>query len=171
VADVSVDILADNLVRLLNDMADLQSELTALMQQKIDSVKKADVGALEQVNARELALIGRAVERDGLRRQLMKKILRGLGLEPGATMRLTELAGHFREPVRSRLLVASSGLKAKLKVLERTRVKATLVTEAMLLHLRDVLNVMTRGHSESDVYARTGKPADASSANVFEAVG
>lgn len=170
-ADVSMDILADNLVRLLNDMADLQGELTALMQHKIDAVKKADVGGLEQANAREIALINRAIERDGLRRQLMKRILNGLGRDENESMRLSTLAEHFREPMRSRLLVASSGLKVKLKNVERARVKSTLVTQAMLLHLNDVLNVMTRGHADSDVYARSGKPADTTSANVFEAVG
>lgn len=170
-ADVNVDILADNLVRLLNDLADLQGELTSVMQQKIETIKKADIAALEQANARELALINRAVERDGLRRQLTRRILSGLGLEESERLRLSEIAEHFREPMRSRLLVASSGLKAKLQAVERTRVKTTLITQAMLLHLHDVLNVVTRGQADPDVYAPSGKRADASSANVFEAVG
>ncbi len=170
-AKVSVDILVDNLVRLLNHLAELQGELTALMQQKIEVVKKADVDALEELNAKELALINHIAERDGLRRQMMKRIHEGLGVDENRTMRLSELAGYFREPMRSRLLVASSGLKAKLKTLERARLKSTLVTESMLSHLHDVLHVMTRGHSDPETYAPNGRRADDSSANVFEAVG
>jgi hypothetical protein len=143
------------------------------MRSKLDAVKRADSDAIASITSREHHLAGRATERDGLRRQITKLIVDGLGLADvdAKSLKLTALAEHFTEPRRSQLLVAAAGLREKLQEIERTRVTTTLVTQEMLKHLREVIAVMRGGGDSSDVYGRSGKTQSAGQAAVFEAVG
>jgi hypothetical protein len=173
VSDASVDKLARDLVRLLQDQMALHGELAMLMRHKLDAIKQADSSRIQSITAREEVLADRATERDGLRRQITKRILGGLGrdAEEHRSIRLTELAELLGEPRRSQLLVVAAGLKEKAEEIDRARVATTLITQEMLKHLREVLAVMTDGGERADVYSRTGQRQQAVSANVFEAVG
>lgn len=168
----NLDVLAKNLARLLAQMVELHGELATLMRGKLDAVRRADSDRMQSITAREQMLTERVVEREGLRRQITRHIIEGLGLDPAehAGIRLTDLAEYLPEPRRSQLLVAAAGLKDKLAEIERIRVTTTLVTQEMLKHMEEVFAVMTAGPA-ADVYSRSGRPAKPGSANVFEAVG
>jgi hypothetical protein len=165
--------LANDLVRLLKQQIGLQSEIASHMQGKIEAMKKADSDRIHSILARESVLLERAAEREGLRRQLIRKLASELEIETGEEqkLRLSELAEHFSEPLRSELLTASAGMKRKLQEIERTRDTMTLITKGMLEHLQDVIRVMTAGAVDPDIYSRTGKKNARTEANVFEAVG
>ena len=172
-ASVSVDILVRNLVRLLNDQVARHGELASLMEAKLEAVKQADSDRIRELTAAEMALVERATEREGLRRQITARILDNLGLRDVDVreLRLSELATYLDEPLRSQILVAASGLKIKVKQVERRRLTNALVTEAMIVHLGEVLSVMTRGGVNPDVYLPSGRRPAAGPAEVFEAVG
>ena len=173
VASRGVDVLARDLVRLLKDLTGLYGELAMHMRNKLEAIKQADSDQIQSITAREVVLANRASEREGLRRQITRRILEGLGLpaDPGRGLRLTALAESFLEPLRSQLLVAAAGLRDRLEEIDRMRIKTTLITQEMLKHLGEVLTVMRSGGKGTDVYLRSGRREQAARANVFEAVG
>jgi len=173
VASREVEILVRDLVRLLKDLSGLYSELAMHMQNKFDAMKRADSSQMEAITAREMVLAGRVSEREGLRRQITRRIVEGLGLdsEQAKTTTLTSIAGYLAEPIRSQLLVTAAGLKSKLDEVERLRAKSAMVTQEMLKHLGEVFSVMRSGGQGADVYSRRGQREQAGPANVFEAVG
>ncbi len=181
-----VDLLARDLVRLLSDLGSLHGDLANLMRAKLEAMKVADSDTIQSITARELLLAERAAEREGLRRQITSRILVGLGMvaEPakgnagrqkGAAasapaITLNELAELFPEPRRSQLLVSAAGLREKVTEIDRLRTTTSMVTDAMLNHLSEVLKVMSAGLG-CDVYSRSGQRQRSGVAAVFEAVG
>lgn len=169
----SVDLLARDLARLLHDLAVMHGELARMMSEKLDAIRTADAQRITDITAQEMSLAAKVRERDGLRRQITRRIVEGLGLaeQPGVQTRLSELAERFSEPRRSQLLSAAEGLKAVLQKMEELRIVTTLVSQEMLKHLGAVLVSMTSGGPGNDVYGRTGQKQRSNAAHVFEAVG
>jgi len=173
VAAKEVDLLAKDLVRLLADLGGLHGEMAMHMRDKLEAIKQADADRIQSITARELLLADRVAEREGLRRQIAARIVRGLGLEAGEgqSPSLTELAEHFGEPRRSQLLVAAAGLREKLHEIARVQARTSLITQQMLKHLGAVLDVMRSGGVNTDIYSRSGTRQRSGPASVFEAVG
>ncbi len=172
-SDSQADVLANNLARLLSHMLELHGELAALMRSKLDAIKRADSDQIQSLTAREMMLAERIREREGLRRQITRRVVKSLNLDPAEdeAIRLTALAEYFPEPRRSQLLVAAAGLRERLEEIERMRVTTTLITREMLKHMEEVFSVMTAGSTGADVYSRSGERQRAGSTSVFEAVG
>jgi len=173
VDEPSVDILAHDLVRLLSDLTELHGELAMHMHNKLDAIKAADTDRITSITAREMVLAERAMEREGLCRQITRQMLAGLGLAGALTepVGLPDLAERLSEPRRSQLLVAAAGLRTRLQEIERMRVTTTLITQEMLKHVGEVISAMTSGGSSHDAYGRTGQRPGPNPARVFEAVG
>ncbi len=172
-SESSVDILAHDLVRLLSDLTELHGELAMHMRNKLDAIKAADTDRITSISAREMVLAERAMEREGLRRQITRQMLIGLGLAKSLTepVKLSDLAERLSEPRRSQVLVAAAGLRARLQEIEQMRVTTTLVTQEMLKHVGEVISAMTSGGSGNGAYGRTGECQGPVPARVFEAVG
>lgn len=173
VARASVDNLARDLVRLLNEMVGIHGELAMHMRSKLDAIKRADPDRIQSITAREAVLVRKAAERENLRRLITQRILGELGLDGGKTgkTRLTEFAECLDEPRRSQVLVAAAGLRDRLQEIERTRAITTLISQEMLKHMREVLAVMTGGSERAELYSRSGRRQQGAAAAVFEAVG
>jgi len=173
VRDVKVDIWVRELVRLISDMTHLHDDLAGQMRDKLDAIRQADSDRIEAITARESKLAGRLAEREGLRRQLTRRIVNGLGLDGQVdeTIRLTALAEYLDEPRRSQLLVSAMGLKEKAEHIERLVATTKQVTEAMLEHMQEIFTVMTSGGPTNGGYSRVGRRENAKAASVFEAVG
>ena len=172
-SEPSVDSLARDLVRLLSDLTELHGELAMHMRHKLDAIKAADTDRITSITAREMVLAERAMEREGLRRQITRQMLAGLGLGKSLSepVKLSDLAERLSEPRRSQVLVAAAGLRARLQEIEQMRVTTTLVTQEMLKHVGEVISAMTSGGSSNDAYERTGQRHGPVPARVFEAVG
>lgn len=172
-ASRDADILVRDLIRLLNSLLTLHGDLAAVMREKIEAMKQADSDRIAALTAQETQLVNRAVEREGFRRQLMRRVLEVLGLDVVGheTVRLSQLAPHLHEPTRSLLLAAAEGLRGRLAEVESLRVTTVLITEHMLHHMREILSVMRSGGEATGVYSPTGQTGQRSVANVFEAVG
>lgn len=162
-----------DLIRLMGDLSTLHGELAMHMRNKLDAIKRADSDQVRSITARETTLAGRVQEREGLRRQLTDRIAEALGFEKGAgrSLRLNALAEKLPEPRRSQLLVVAAGLREKVREIESLNRTSELVTRTMLRHLSDVMQVMTAGLGNGDVYGHTGQRQPPRAANVFEAVG
>ena len=85
---------ADTLIRLMNDLISIHSEMITHMHRKLDAIKRADSDQMQSITAREMLLADRVAEREGLRKQVTKQILEGLKRDTGQyrTIRLTQLA-------------------------------------------------------------------------------
>jgi len=173
VAQLKADNLARELVRLLNDMSRLHEELAGLMRGKLEAIRRADSDTIQSITTGELVLANRLAEREGLRRDLVRNILRelGIGARKPQTLRMTELAECFAEPTRSRILVAATGLRVSLEEIERLSATTKMITGEMLRHMGEIIEVMTSGGSTTGVYSRAGSREASGRANVFEAVG
>ena len=168
-----VDVLARDLVRLLSELTELHGELAMHMRNKLDAIKAAETDRITSITAREMVLTERAMEREGLRRQIARQILIGLGLSKSMSepVKLSDLAERLPEPRRSQVLVAAAGLRTRLQEIEQMRVTTTLITQEMLNHIGEVISAMTSGGPSNDVYGRTGQHHGPAGAHVFEAVG
>ncbi len=173
VVDAKADNLARELARLLNDLSHLHDDLAGLMRTKLDAIRRADSDAIQSITSQEMVLTNRLSEREGLRRDLVRNILRELGEGPrtGRSIRMTELAERFAEPRRSQILVAATGLRARLEEIDRIRATTAMITEVMLKHMDQVFAVMTSGGATTGVYSRAGGRETSGRPNVFEAVG
>jgi hypothetical protein len=171
-ATANSDLLARDLARLLNDLGGLHAEMAGHMRDKLDAMRKADTERVSSITARELLLAEKVAEREGLRRQITRRLVETLGIRPAKaeTMRISELAGLFPEPRRSQLLTAATGLRRKVEELQRLHRTNTLVTQAVLRHLSEVFAAMCVGPA-TESYTRGGRCAQHSAASVFEAVG
>lgn len=172
-ADEKADNRANDLVRLLNEVAKLHDELAAAMRSKLEAIRRADSDAIQSITSRELLLARRIAEKEGLRRDLVRNVLRELGLDPRChqSMRMTELAEQFAEPGRSRILGAAAGLRARIEEIDRLRLTTRLISEAMLRHMDEIMTVMTSGVGTTGNYSRAGGRETSGRPSVFEAVG
>lgn len=171
--DRQVDILSRDLVRLVGELAHIHGELVMHMRSKLEAIKQADSDRVQSITAREMTLAGQIEERNGLRRQLVRKIGAALKLEEEGieSMRFSVLAEYLAEPRRSQLLVASAGLKEKVEEFERLRVTTTLITQEMLKHMQSVMEVITAGIGGASGYGSRGQRSTAATSGLFEAVG
>ena len=171
VADKMADRLARDLVQLLSGMMGIHRELAMHMREKLEAIKVADSDRMHSITAREMLLADRLREREGLRKQLTRRLMQELSIEVDPSMKLTALAERFPEPRRSQLLVTASGLRESLGQVEQLRVTTALISQEMLKHLAEVMAVMKGGVGGVDVYSRSGQRERAGVACVFEAVG
>jgi hypothetical protein len=167
------DALARDLVRLLTDLAGLHAEMAGHVREKLDAMRKADSERIAAITARELLLAEKVAEREGLRRQITRRIAEALGVQraEAETMRVGELADRLSEPRRSQLITAATGLRQRLEELQRLQKTNALVTQAVLKHLSEIMGVMCVGGPAMESYTRGGRRARQCAASVFEAVG
>lgn len=165
------DLLARDLARLLNDLAGLHGEMAGQMRDKFVAIRQADSERIQSITASEMALALRVAEREGLRRQITRRIIEALGLSRRVeSVRLNELAGWFREPRRGELMNAASSLRRQVEGLQRQQQINALITQEMVRHLGEVMAVM-RGGLSAESYSRRGRREQQAAASVFEAVG
>lgn len=169
----NIDLLARDLVRLLSELAGVHGEMAALGREKLAAMRKADSILTQSITAQELSAAEKAAEREGLRRQITRKLLEALGVDVrrAANIRLGELAELLAEPRRSRLLTAALGLRSKVEELQQIQRVTALTANEMLKHLGQVVAVMRGGGLAAESYTRGGRRAANATASVFEAVG
>jgi hypothetical protein len=174
-----MDRLAAELIERVGGLLELHTELSRLMQAKLEAIRGADSDRMQSITAREMLITGRIGERESDRRKTAAALVEVLGATSGdganpgggTNLRLTELAEYLPEPRRSQLLVMAAGLRDRLEEIERLRVTTTLITREVLRHMGEVFAVMRGGTATADVYSRTGARESTAGSGVFEAVG
>ncbi len=168
---LKADILARDLVRMLGQLCELYYELASRMRERLEAVRQADADRIQAAAAVEQELVGRLREREGLGRQLARRLAEATGHAAPRDATTSELAGRLPEPRRSQLLLAAAGLRDRVREVERLQAVLGLVTREMMVHLGQVLEVMRSGGRSSESYSRTGASQRVGTAGVFEAVG
>lgn len=170
---INTDALARDLVRLLADLSGLHADLAALAREKLAAMRQANSERITAITNQEAALAERLAEREGLRRQITRRIAESLGLPRAQAdaLRVSDLADLLAEPRRSQLLTAATGLRQKVEELQRIQRTNVLITHEMLKHMSEVIAVMCGQGAAAEYYTRGGRRAQPRTASVFEAVG
>lgn len=165
--------LARDLARLLTEMAGQYAELVACAREKIEAMRRADSEAMTAITGRELLLAQRIAQREGLRRQITRKLAECCGFERtrADALRIADLADRIEEPYRNGLLAAGAALRQNVEELQRLQQVSALITHEMLKHFGEVVLVMRGAGLATEHYTRGGRRAEQPSASVFEAVG
>ena len=162
-----------DLQRLLEQLCTLHEELFALIDSKVDSMRRADVQALTECSAREIALTQRLAERESVRGQLMDAIGVEFGMPGRAGRKLTvsQLAERLVEPQRGTLVAAADRLRGRVfKVMQANRMAGAVSLE-LLNHLRWVMNAVRPRPEKPAAYSVDGALVSSGPSALLELVG
>ncbi len=162
-----------DLQRLLEQLRALHEELFTLVDAKIAGMRRADVPALTECSAREIALIQRLTERESFRGQLMDAIGSEVGLPPRAcrAMSVSQLAERLEGPQRDALQAAADQLRrVVMKVTQANRVCGAVSLE-LVHHLRWVMAAVRPRDEKPNGYAGNGTLVGSDRAAFLELVG
>lgn len=162
-----------DLIKLLHVLRGLQEELLTVVQGRIDAMKRADIAGLSTLGGRELAIVKRIQEREGLRRQLMDAIGDELGLPSGTarTMTISQLAARVSPDAHDALRKAADDLRdVAMRTAQSNRI-AGVVAREILLHMKWVFAAVRPKDAPPVGYAGDGALVGRSDSRIFETVG
>ncbi|HEY3242052.1 MAG TPA: flagellar export chaperone FlgN [Phycisphaerae bacterium] len=130
----------DDLVVLLDRLTLLHAELLGSVQDKLQQMRAGSIEGMQSGAQREQALVARIAEQEGLRKQLMDVIGRGLGAagQRARSWTVSELADRLLEPQRGALLNAARRLRESIAEVARANRMAGLVAQEVLRHFRHI---------------------------------
>lgn len=143
----------DELVALMGGLEGLYGELTQLLESKVNAMRRADVECMSQLGAKEIALTQRMRDRDALRKQVLERIGKSIGLNSARSRTLTvsQLTAHLDEPKRATLMEAAKRLRTAVFRSARVGRLAGAVARDVLEHMRWVFaSVRPKGHSNHE---------------------
>ncbi len=162
-----------DLVTLLDQLREMYEEMLALIDQKIDAMRKADLDAMRVCQEAEQDLTRRVNEREGLRRQLMDAIGAELRLPPGAgrALSISQLTDKLGKSERAPTISAADRLKNTIaKVAQANRV-AGVISGEIVHHLRWVFAAVQPREEKPAAYSGAGVVVPRPGARLFETVG
>jgi len=161
-----------SLLESLNGLMTLHHELTQVVHEKVRRMRRADVDALRQSAAEEQTLVARIAEAEGVRRQLMEKAGRSLGMSAARARAMTvrQLAERLPEPIRGKLFAMAQSLQRTMSELTRANRIAGMASGRVLQHLGNVLTA-PEGNARGETYASENSGSACEKRRLFEAVG
>lgn len=141
------------LVTLMSGLETMYGELTQLLEAKVEAMRRADVEGMSQLGAKEIALTQRMHERDTLRKQVLERIGKSIGLNNARSRTLTvsQLTTHLDEPQRATLMDAAKRLRTAVFRSARVNRLAGAVARDVLEHMRWVFaSVRPKGQASGD---------------------
>jgi len=162
-----------DLQALIGELCELHDDLAALIQKKIDSMKRSDLKGMQELGAEESAVVERIHEREGLRRQLTDAVAEEMGLGPrsGRDLSVTELASHLKAEQAERLVDSAAGLRERVERVARINQVAGVISREVVRHLNWILGAVGRGRDGVVGYAGSGAPLGAPDGRILDAVG
>lgn len=162
-----------DLVRLLGGMTDLNEQLAVVLDEKIESMRRADVEAMGGCEQREGKLVDSLRERDGLRKQMMDGIGVELGLpaKAGRSLTLTQLGLRVNDAERATLASAGDRLKSAVTKVRQVERVAAAVSREVLHHLQWVFAAVKPKDDGANVYANDGALVRGGGSTMVELVG
>lgn len=163
----------ESLLVLLERLEGLHLELRIVLDDKLESMRKSDMAALQDCVERESALIGRINEQEGLRKQLMERIGRGFGIASQAARMLParRLANRLAEPQRGKIEAMTDRLKTAVTEVSKTNAMIGRVSSQVLKHLGEMFAQARGAEAAPGVYSKSGRTVAARPVELFEAVG
>ncbi len=151
----------------------LQADLKALLAEKLDAMRRADLHAIQAFVEREKDLIIGINEQEVLRKQAMEQIGAQLGMSKGLGRTITArmLAEHADEPVRSRLLDRVSRLKQMVTEVSKLNRLIQRVSEQTIKHLKTAFATISEAGEDIGLYSAGGTTVQRRPREFFEAIG
>jgi hypothetical protein len=163
----------NDLVRLMGVLEKLHERLLALVQSKIDAMRRADTAAMNSLKDQEQATVRQLRERDGLRRQLVESMGEEmeLPLRGASAITVSQLAARLSEPGRTRLLRAAGSLRLVMSRVAQANRIAGAMSREILNHLGWVFASVRPAGARSVGYSGSGDVTAASQTRLVEIVG
>lgn len=159
---------------LLESLSGLHSRLAQLgdlADRKLAALREADAQALNDLAAAEAAELQALAADDVVREAALARVAQTL---PGAVdppRRLTEIAESFSEPLRSKILGKSEGLRTMAnRLAEMNRLVAD-VARGLHNHVRGIFAEVAKVNQEAVVYDKDGREQQRTSKCWVDAVG
>lgn len=163
----------ESLLVLLERLEGLHLELRAVLDDKLESMRKSDMETLQDCVERESVLTTRISEQEGLRKQLMERICRGYGIASQTARRLParRLADRLDEPQRGKINAMADRLKAAVMEVSKLNALIGRVSSQILKYLGEIFTEVRGAEASPVVYSKYGQTAAARPVEIFEAVG
>ena len=163
----------ESLLVLLERLEGLHVELRAVLDDKLESMRKSDMQALRDCVERESVLTARINEQEGLRKQLMERIGRGYGIAPktARTLPARRLAERLGEPHRGRINAVTERLKAAVVEVSKINALVGRVSSQVLTYLGEMFTEVRGTEASPGIYSKSGRTVAARPVELFEAVG
>ena len=144
----------DDLITLMGTLETIHGDLAGLMQRNVEAMRRADVEGLTELGAKEIALTQRLRERDAMRRQVLERIGKSLGLNAARarTLTVSQLTMHLDGPQRTKLMAAARKLRTEVFRSARTNRIAGAIAREVLEHMRWVFASVRRLGQEGNEY-------------------
>lgn len=167
-ADVNAcDALLDTLGTLHGRLA----RLGDLAELKLAALRTANAERLHELAAEEAAELESLAADDVRREAALARAAQGLPAGAGSRPRLSEVAEIFPEPLRSKILGKSEGLRAMAnRLAEKNRLVAD-VARGLHNHVRGIFAEVAKVNQEAVVYERDGREYQRTSRSWVDAVG
>ena len=163
--------VAGQLAECLAEMRGLYAELLAVLQRKLEAMRRADTELLNSCAARERFLLQRIAEAESSRKTLTADLQLRAGAKSKGPVSITELAERIGEPGRSKLLVLADGLRRLVEQTNQLNQVAALAGKELLAHFRYVYDVMRAAERDTGTYDVQGVRAAGSAQRILDAVG
>lgn len=159
---------------LLDALGTLQGRLARLgdlAELKLAALRAADAGRLHELAAEEAAELESLAADDVRREAALARVAQGLPAGADQRPRLSEVAEIFPEPLRSKILGKSEGLRAIAnRLAEKNRLVAD-VARGLHNHVRGIFAEVAKVNQEAVVYERDGREYQRTSRSWVDAVG
>ena len=162
---------AGQLAECLAEMRSLYEELLAVLQRKLEAMRRADTELLNSCAARERFLLQRISEVESSRKVLTGDLQLRTGVAAKRPMSITQLAERIGEPDRSKLLVLADGLRRLVEQTNQVNQVAALAGKELLAHFRHVYDVMRAAEQDTGTYDVRGARTAGSAQRILDAVG
>lgn len=169
----SVDMdLFRRLTQALAELECLHVELADTVSNKIDAMKRADLVAMRDSTASEMALIRRIQERERERAKAAAEVANAVGLRRSNADRATvsQIGERLSEPQAGQLRSAADSLGKSVNHLSRVNRVAGELARGVLAHVRGVFESVATAMDNVE-YQRTGSRAAQCGGRIFEAMG
>jgi hypothetical protein len=172
--DGLVNKLTDELAAVVEQLADLQVSLHAIIQEKLGAMRRADTEAMLSVAGREGKMASQGAELDNRRRQVVSKLCQALGIpagqdDGGITLRI--LAQRLDPAARDRLTKPADRLRDEMLKLAEANHVVELVSREMLTHFKTMFSAIMQDEDDAPTYSADGEVGPAAGARVLDAVG
>ncbi|OWY70545.1 hypothetical protein B7486_13065 [cyanobacterium TDX16] len=164
---------AHELVELLKSLISLQESLHAVIEVKLQAMRRADVEGMIAAARSESELTAKFSDLDATRRSVVDRLCSQYGtpaIEDGRPVRLSTLRKRFDAPLAGRIAKLAETLKERmLKVAESNRV-VELASRELLVHFKTLFEAMVQDESQP-TYSAGGGVSRAKGPRVLDAVG
>lgn len=152
------------LERLLTDMLAEHERLEALLQTKLDALRRADAKAVTDCCGRENQIVQKIATLEKRRQAVVAQITQQHNPAAAELMTMAAIAATVDEPRKGRLLTLHAKLRSTAEQTQRTVRVAKQATEGLLNHVQGLMQRIARVVNDGGTYGRAGRVATAAPA-------